>query len=333
MLLQNTNRLPFCSTGLLVLAGLLVAGGCGGLVPAETDASQSSAGSTTSSSTSGGSASETAAEVTSTTRADSSSGSTANPSTSISGTTGSSSSGDDPDTGISTGFITDPDGGGCGGFSPGVMAHCSLCSYFEDSCVAGEACKPTDNANAGTWTTPVCRPVPDDATGQPGSDCTMEEGPFSGVDTCSTGMCWNVDAETLEGSCVAFCAADVPCANPDEACFEGNGGFVPVCLPRCSPLLQDCPAGQGCYPGTDANFVCIREGDPLYSDAQTLHPQCPTGSFMATEDQIDCPEEGPCCAEFCDLSEPDCVDGFTCAPLFPKGRNPGLQNEGYCASM
>ncbi len=319
-----TEFRPFVTLGFF---GLL---GCGALVPgSETETSTEPVGST-SSSTAGTVTSPTGGDVASTTDPASSSGSSP---LSTSGTTSSDSGSEGPDTGISTGFITDPDGGGCGGFSPGVMAHCSLCSYFDEDCPPGEACKPTDNANAGTWTTPICHPQSDDATGQPGSPCTVEDGPFSGVDTCASSMCWDVDVDTLEGTCVAFCSDLVPCTNPDDTCFNGNNGFVPICLPRCSPLLQDCPAGQGCYPGTGSDFVCIREGDPLYVDPDTIHPSCPPSSFMGTPQTPGaCADEEPCCSSFCDLDAPACADGSVCQPYDPKleGSDPNA-DLGYCA--
>ncbi|MBV1862012.1 MAG: hypothetical protein KUG77_26555, partial [Nannocystaceae bacterium] len=167
-----------------------------------------------------------------TTRGSSDSGST-------SLTPGSSgSSGDETDTSMSSGFILDPDGGGgCGGFCPanGVMAHCSLCSYFDQDCGAGHVCKPVDICGADTWSKPACRPAPEDATAQAGEPCMVEESPYSGIDTCApTSMCFDVDPLTLEGTCAPYCSDFVTCEDTTQTCFEANDGWVPVCLSRCS---------------------------------------------------------------------------------------------------
>lgn len=312
----------------VVSIGLLPWLGCGGVVPLSDSATESIG--TSSSSMGGTVTSETTGGVTSTTSPQPSSETNPSPVTGTTGdSTSSSGSGDEgPDTGLNSGFVIDPDGGGCGGFGPGVMAHCSLCSYFEQLCVRGESCKPTDQANAGTWTRPTCQPRPPGADGQPGSPCEVEDGPFSGIDTCESSMCWNVDADTSAGTCVAFCSSEVPCDDPMDTCFEGNDGFVPICLPSCSPVAQNCPAGQGCYPGTQTDFVCIREGEPLYNDAQTLHPQCDAGSFMTTVETPGACVGEACCGTFCDLTEPDCVDGSTCEPFYPEL---DLSDVGYCA--
>lgn len=253
------------------------------------------------------------------------------------GTTG--SSGDESDTRTSVGgFIVDPDGGGgCGAFCPtsGVMASCFVCSYFDQDCGAGEVCKPADVCDSGTWSLPVCRPAPEDANGQPGEPCTMEENPFSGIDTCApNSMCFDVDPMTLEGTCVGYCDSFIPCDDPTQACFEGNDGWVPLCLPSCSPLLSDCPVGEGCYPGTDNDFACIPQSQPLHTDLTTLHPACPPDSFMSDEEQLgSCPDEGSCCAAFCDLAAPGCADGSVCIPFFDdlEDVDPAHHNVGFCA--
>lgn len=270
-----------------------------------------------------------------TTRGSSDSGSTGL----LTGTTGSSGDESDTRTSLGSGFIVDPDGGGgCGGFCPsdGVMASCFACSYFDQDCPAGEVCKPADLCNAGTWSRPACLPAPDDANGQPGEPCTAEDSPFSGIDTCApNSMCFDVDPLTLEGTCTPYCSSydEVTCEDPTQTCFEGNDGWVSVCLPRCSPLLGDCPAGEGCYPSTADEFVCIPESQPLYTDLNTLHTQCSPGSFMADEEQLgSCPDEGPCCAAFCDLADSGCADGSVCVPFFGDldGVDPADHTVGFC---
>ena len=263
---------------------------------------------------------------------------TSEASTSASTWTSTGTAGDetsDP-TGVGTGFITDPDGGSSLCFVPthGKAVYSTACSYLGQDCPRGEVCKPTDNCVVGTWSQPVCVPAVPGADGQHGEPCVVEEGPFSGLDTCAAnGVCIDVDPLTLEGRCAAYCSSDVACVDPDDACFRGNGGWLPVCLPGCSPLLGDCPQGQGCYPGTDDDFVCITEGAPMYNNPEVLHPACPAGSFMADQQLADlCPDEGPCCAWFCDLTAPNCDDGSTCVGYFDEldGVDPAFHDVGYC---
>lgn len=250
------------------------------------------------------------------------------------------SSGDALDTGISTGFITDPDGGGgCGGFQPdNALAHCSVecIPWQQEDCGRGEGCKVADLSGSGTWSNPLCTSIPGDAS-LPGELCTVEDSPMSGSDTCAAGsMCWDVDGDTLEGTCIEFCTYDdgPRCTDPTRTCFNGNHEYLPICLPSCSPLLQDCEEeGSGCYPGTYGDFVCIRENTPAYVDASTLHPACPTGSFMVTEEAVDeCPEGEPCCTSFCDLAAPDCDEGFVCEPYFVdlEGIDEAYVDTGFC---
>lgn len=144
-----------------------------------------------------------------------------------------------------------------------------------------------------------------------------------------------LDPLTLEGMCTPYCSSgdDITCEDPAQTCFEGNDGWVPLCLSSCSPLLGDCPLGEGCYPGTGDDFVCIPQSQPLYTDLTTLHPACPPGSFMADEEQLgSCLDEGSCCAAFCDLAAPDCAGGSVRVPFFDDldGVDPAEHTVGFC---
>ena len=97
-------------------------------------------------------------------------------------------------------------------------------------------------------------------------------------------------------------------------------------------MLGDCPAGQGCYPGTEDDFVCITVGLPLYEDLDTLHPACSPGSFMTSATGT-CPDETPCCVPYCDLAAPDCDVGFHCVAFFDdlEGVEPADYDVGFCS--
>lgn len=149
----------------------------------------------------------------------------------------------------------------------------------------------------------------------------MEALASSGVDSCAAGLvCLGVQGDMLEGECVSFCAEDsgnFACDDPDETCSVYNENSVPLCLPSCDPLDPSCGDGAGCYPGSTEDFVCLREGERL-ENGGVFHPECPSGTFWASEEQIPgCGEEKPCCAPYCDTSEAlPCGVDAQCVPFF-----------------
>lgn len=260
---------------------------------------------------------------------------TSTPGTSDTGSHGSEDSGDSSSSGI--GFI-DPTQGGCEDLPDGVLGHCTFidCTPEEQDCFEGEACKAWANDGTTIWNATRCAPVADEP-GQLGEPCIVEGSAVTGVDTCDVGlMCWNVDAKTNEGACVQFCDpidGDPGCADPGATCNVSNEGVLPLCLPACDPLEPSCGEGFGCYPGSDSNFVCLREGEQVEYD-WVFHPECPAGTFMANSKQIDgCTDEEPCCASFCDLSaEQPCGPKVECLPYF-KLDTPPFEDVGYCGAL
>ena len=156
-------------------------------------------------------------------------------------TGGSESSGGGQDGG-ETGmmFIQEPDAGGC----------LSDCDPFDQDCPKGEKCMSWAYDGGGSWNCTRCSPI-DDNPGQPGDECTVEGSATSGIDSCDLGaMCWNVDPQTNMGTCVAMCTGDEYasiCEDPDTQCAIDDGSYLVLCLPRCDPILQDCPEGEACY--------------------------------------------------------------------------------------
>ncbi len=264
----------------------------------------------------------------------SASGATASPTTSDDGPLESSGSDDSSGDGGVT-FIDDPTGS-CGDVPDGVLAHCSIpvgCSLTGQDCPDGEACRAWANDGGDIWNAERCVPVDADP-GQVGDACSFEGSSVSGIDSCDVGlMCWNVDPETLEGACIAYCAGDDPelgCEDPANTCSVHNEGFLPLCLPACDPLGASCGDGFGCYPGSQGDFVCLREGERVALDS-LFHPECPSGTFRTPEDQTaGCTEGEPCCAAYCDTSEPSsCGLDVECVPFFdPSGED--FPNLGYC---
>lgn len=231
-------------------------------------------------------------------------------------------------------FLDDPTNGTCGALPDGVLAHCSECSPFEQDCVQGDACRAWANDGGDVWNALRCVPLDDDP-GQAGAPCSAEGSGVSGFDSCDAGlMCWDVDAATLEGECVAYCDQNPAlgtCADPDETCSVHNEGTLPLCLPACNPIEPSCEDGFGCYPGSADNFVCLREGARVELGS-LFHPECPAGTLWASDEQVvGCTDDEPCCTSFCDLSEPlFCGADRVCVPFFGAA-NPDYPNLGYCS--
>lgn len=239
---------------------------------------------------------------------------------------------DVPDPQAGGGFITDPDGGG-------VTVACDV---WEQDCDEGEKCAAWANDGSSSWNATRCVPVAADPVGV-GETCTVEGSGVSGIDTCDAeSMCWDVDGETNEGTCVALCEgseASPTCAPEGTACSIANNGVLILCLPICNPLADECDDGQGCYP-VGGYFQCAPDvgggtepGDPCeFVNAcedgtgcvnPAIVPGCPAGS-------------AGCCSSFCDplADEPACLDGQECLPWYEVGDAPDacLDAVGICST-
>ena len=229
----------------------------------------------------------------------------------------------------SSGFIQDPDGNS-------VSIECSV---WDQDCMEGEKCMPWANDGGNSWNATRCSPVSPDA-GQPGDPCTVEGSGVSGVDDCDVAtMCWGVDPETNEGTCVAFCMGsenNPVCDDPTTACSIANEGTLILCLPTCDPLLQDCADGEGCW-GIDDDFVCAPDASGemgVFGDPCEYINVCDPGLFCATATAVPGCASSGCCSEYCDLSEPSACMGENqmCLPAFEKGQTPpGYEDVGLCA--
>lgn len=267
-------------------------------------------------------------------------------------TTGSSTSGPppwEPTTSVDSGPASTSDDGlgddggfieptsGCGaGLEDGYLAHCGVgieCSAFEQNCPEGEVCRPWANDGGEAWNARRCVPVFPDAS-QVGEVCSVEGSGVSGIDTCDFGlMCWDVDMDTLEGTCAQLCAGTVDspsCVDPDDTCVVANDDALSLCLPTCDPLGPECGDGFGCYPGSDEMFVCLREGVAV-EVGEVSHPQCAPGTFWASEEAVaGCVEDEPCCAAYCHLEDPKaCGPTADCVPFF-EPTVPSHASLGYC---
>lgn len=234
---------------------------------------------------------------------------------------------DAPDTGGS--FVPTPDGPEEGGW----------CTLLDQDCPPGEKCMPWANDGGPTWNSTRCSPVVDnpDAVGEP---CMVEGSPVSGIDTCDHGsMCWEVDPDTLAGTCVAFCVGredDPHCERESAWCWQSRE-VLALCLPHCDPLAQDCPLGQGCYAVGEA-FACTINASgifgELYDGCDGING-CDPGLHCAAPELLPgCSFETGCCTPFCELGDPmSCPFELVCTPWFEAGMvPPGYEDVGVCVA-
>ncbi len=222
------------------------------------------------------------------------------------------------------------------------VAGRSECDIWTQDCPRGEKCMPWANDGGTSWNATRCSPVvasPD----QPGDACSVEGSDVSGLDSCGPGaMCWSVDPETNEGTCFPFCqgSSDSPlCEDPNALCSITNEGVLALCLPTCSPLLQDCAESHGCYP-LNGDFGCMpdysyRAGG--YGEACEFINVCDAGLFCALPGLVPgCVGATGCCSEYCELGDPKAScqganDGQECIAWYAEGAAPpGLEAVGIC---
>ena len=223
----------------------------------------------------------------------------------------------------------------CCGFDVGPSFECDV---WTQDCPAGQKCSPWDNMGEGTWNATRCTPVgpSPDGVGEP---CTVEGSPRSGVDSCALGsVCWAVDPETREGTCVQQCKGSEPSPDcpEDTACSVTNDGALNLCLRPCDPLADSCDEGHACRPAKGVEhtqYVCrpMSNGMVDYGDCG-----CAAGEFcVAATNLLDCEDDLGCCTPYCDLDDPTStgacesrVEGHECQPYFTNA--PELEHVGGC---
>ncbi len=194
------------------------------------------------------------------------------------------------------------------------------CDIFDPaSCPPGEKC--TSYSLQGEWDATGCFPIM--GSQQPGDLCTAfgEDPGTSGLDDCDEGsMCWNVDAVTHEGYCVAFCGVSqsgAPTCEDGHTCPLSSSATLPLCLRTCDPLLagSDCQsANETCvYANPDpvmVPFACVPGGEgAAYGDACMRINDCDAGLYCTAAAQVPGCATPSCCSEFCDLNAPNTCAG------------------------
>lgn len=231
----------------------------------------------------------------------------------------------------STGFITNPDGGG-------ILFECSTA---DQDCARGQKCNAWSNNGEPLWNDTTCVPL-DPAADAAGERCNAQDSAYSGVDSCATGsLCWGVNSETLEGTCIPYCVSSelgLFCTDPAALCFlsENEDEVLQLCVPPC-----ELTGGIGCGEG----FACRVFGDvpqcvadlsgasgALFESCEDTH-SCEPGLRCidaASVGQCDDPKAASCCTPYCDLDTPTCPDGSSCQPVFDPKTQPELAGIGAC---
>lgn len=233
----------------------------------------------------------------------------------------------------SVGFILDPDVGE-------MMFDCNT---YDDTCADGQKCNAYADNGGTSWNALGCFDL-DPAPVDVGESCTVIDSGVSGMDNCVQGaICWNVDAETNIGTCVAYCEGTPgmgTCAN-GSPCTVANEDVLNLCLPACDPLVQDCNAGEVCIPVENV-FVCAPDASGGMGDAGVpcdFLNVCNPGLWCAEGDVVPgCLGGFGCCDPFCDTSDgaanmacDELLTGTECVPFFAMGTAPmGLENLGIC---
>lgn len=217
------------------------------------------------------------------------------------------------------------------------------CSIWDQDCAEGEKCVPWSLEN--DLVPDEIRCCPEDGTpALPGEQCVVQDYFGSCIDDCVEGsLCLDLDDDN-QGVCQPFCrgTAAQPICEQDEGCLIYFAG-VPFCFPHCDPLIQDCPAGQGCYPGEEAiggtDFLCLPTiGSAALGDYCWLLSNCDPGLICVTpEFYPNCDGIVGCCTQMCDTSEADpcpAIDpALECVSWYVGGQkppSPELANVGAC---
>jgi hypothetical protein len=120
-------------------------------------------------------------------------------------------------------------------------------------------------------------------------------------------MCYFVFGS--QGACVELCSGspDSPSCSGGSVCRIDNDGFLPLCLPRCDPLQQDCPEHATCLVDEDARvFTCLVDAsvDGGHVNQPCTHVNgCKPGLFCAPSDLLpQCDGDPGCCTNYCDVT-------------------------------
>lgn len=225
-------------------------------------------------------------------------------------------------------------------------APCGDCDVWVQDCPDGTKCTAYEEPphDDWTWDRNGCFPVDPSPRGR-GEPCVVQDNPASGLDNCELGaICLFVDDRTLEGMCVEFCvgpSSSASCNHPWDVCYYFGDGVIPLCLPMCDPLAQDCGDGNGCYEDGGGGFICFEQDSAAMGEPSDYGAPCGSLNFCdpglqcaAAANIVEC-TFSYCCTAWCDFTLPnDCPDadaGQECVPYYDSSSPPGLETVGICA--
>ncbi len=196
------------------------------------------------------------------------------------------------------------------------------CDPIAQDCPPDFKCVPYQQGE--TWDANKCVPVRGEL---PAGAACRSAGPSVATDDCdASSMCW-------EGMCVPFCSGSArsPSCPTSHVCTIAYAGVVAYCEPTCDPLVQDCPAGEGCFWVGD-QFVCMSAAacQPQGQQCSFIADCCETQICMAAARVPGCATPF-CCADLCDLDRPTCPPGSSCVPFFGGGAPPSYEDVGVCS--
>jgi hypothetical protein len=155
-------------------------------------------------------------------------------------------------------------------------------------------------------------------------------------------ICWATAADGSAGICVGFCDLSLSCKLSVGVCSVSSGGLLPLCLPPCNPLAQDCYDGWGCYPDPNQRWVCDvdRSGElGVHGDPCSCINCCDPGLAClagATVDAEGCGgDDGSagCCGLICAVDQDSTcpTEVERCRPFYaPNQLMMGYENVGTC---
>jgi hypothetical protein len=216
-----------------------------------------------------------------------------------------------------------------------------MCDIWAQDCPEGEKCMPYAKDGGGSWNATRCSPLAENP-GLAGDPCTVDGSAVSGIDDCGLGLlCWFVDNETGEGTCLSMCEGSEasPSCPAMQLCDISNEGVLILCLDTCDPVLVDCAPGLICFPSSMGLFICDFDAsgeEGAYGEPCEFINVCDPGLYCANPESVPGCNAGGCCSEFCDINgENTCSGqdmGQVCVPWYEDGMAPpGLEHVGGCS--
>ncbi len=219
-------------------------------------------------------------------------------------------------------FLTDMD-------MPPELEWCDF--WAQDACPPGEKCQAiASTPGSGAWDANVCVPAGHDKVGETCclagvGNCPIVGPP--GTDSCdATSICFDVDVDTLLGTCAEYCvgpSSSASCPQTGGWCNTLAGGVLNWCDAPCDPFDPDrCDAYTSClaefgYP--DDEFEGFRCRWTVADDATEVGSECALSEYgvPGCAEGLFCREQALvgstcdyewCCTELCALDDVE----FTC---------------------